>query len=206
LNQSKIEEKKMADYWEEETRENLVKLKEYKTAELEIISESLEQRHELESQFAELTRKTKEENLLAELKAYQSASGSMAKLLGLGIKQQAMVMIPFEIAEATKEMAKFFGTRNPSHLASSLRHALAAKQYAEAAKSSAKGAGGGAGAGVGTRIGAEKPAEEKPAPKTATIVVNVGDGIILNPKEFVRNIIDGINEAYRDNVKLEFAR
>jgi len=194
----------MADYWEEEARENLEKLKAYKATELGIISESLEQRHQLESQFAELTRKTKEENLLLELKAYQSASGTMAKLLGLGIKQQAMIMIPFEIAEATKEMGKFLGTRDPRHLAASLKHALAVKQYAEVAKTSSKGAGAGAGT-TGAGAGAEKAEAEKPVSKTATVVVNVGDGVVLNPKEFVRQLIDGLNEAYRDNVKLEFA-
>jgi len=195
----------MDDYKsEEEARNNLEQLQEYKEAELAIIADAEDRRYQLESQYAELTRSLKEQSLASELTAYKSASGSVAKLLGIGIKAQATIMIPFEIAEATKDMAKFLSTRDPSFLAASLKHALAAKQYADAAKTAAHAGSIGGGGGEGGAAGAEK-AKEETKPRAATVVVNVGDGVVVNPKEFTRQLIEGLNEAYRDNVKIEFA-
>jgi hypothetical protein len=117
-------------------------------------------------------------------------------------------MIPFEIAETTKEMAKFLATKDPSHLSASLKHALAVKQYAEAAKTSAPGGRGSGGEGGGHIRGAEgRRAEETEREKShrALVVVNVGDGIVVNPKEFTRQLVKGLNEAYKDNVSIEFA-
>jgi sugar (pentulose or hexulose) kinase len=140
---------------------------------------------------------------MAELKAYQSSVSSVAKLVGAGIKEQALIMIPFEIAEATKEMADFFATKDPSHLAASLKHALAVKQYADAAKTSAPSSSGGASGGSASAPSAE-PERGQPE-HHARVVVNVGDGVVINPKEFTRQLVEGLNEAYRDNVRIEFA-
>jgi len=183
---------------------SLEKLREYKQAELEIIAEAEARRHQLEAQFAELTRRVKEESLASEVNAQKSAAGSMAKLLGAGIKAQAMIMIPFEIAEATKELGSFLATKDPSHLAASLKHALAVKQYADAAKTSARH-GGDSGGGQAAPA-AQAPSAQPPAPaKSGTVVVNIGEGIVTDPKAFARKIVEGLNEAYRDNVNIEFA-
>ncbi len=184
-------------------KSELDQLRANKQAELEIIKQAEEQRHQLEQHFSELTRKVKERNLASEINAYQSAAGSVAKFLGAGIKQQAMIMIPFEIAEATKEMADFFATKDPTHLASSLKHLLAVKQYADAAKTSA-GSGASGSGGSSTAPPAESPEDQ--TRHKARVVVNVGDGVVINPKEFVRQLVDGLNEAYRDNVRIEFAQ
>ena len=198
----------MADNPEQE-QNNLEMLRQYKQMEPDIVSEAETRRYQIESQFAELTRRTKEDSLVSEVTAMKSAAGSMAKILGAGIKEQAMIMIPFELAEATKDMGMFLSTRDPSFLLASLKHALAIKQYADAAKSSASaGGGGGVGAGgVGGAgaLGTGPQAEATPATKSARVVVNVGDGVITQPKEFVRQLVQGLNEAYRDNVDVEFA-
>jgi len=198
----------MADNPEQE-QNNLQRLREYKQMELDIVSEAETRRYQLESQFAELTRRTKEDSLVSEVTAMKSAAGSMAKILGAGIKEQAMIMIPFELAQATKDMAMFLSTKDPSFLLASLKHALAIKQYADAAKSSASAGGGGGagGSGVGGAgpLAAGRQPEAVPAPKNARVVVNMGEGVITQPKEFVRQLVQGLNEAYRDNVDVEFA-
>jgi len=190
--------------WSQEQAENyLENLRAHKEAVLEIIYQAEQRRYEIEKQFSDLVQKTKQESWLSEINAYKSSAQILGKLLGLGIKQMAMVMIPFEIAEATKEMANFLATRDPSHLAASLKHALAVKQYAQAAKTS-KGVSTGGGAVVG-RAPHLPRAQERAPRHTAHIVVNVGDGVVVHPKEFARQIIEGLNEAYRDNVVIEFA-
>jgi hypothetical protein len=199
----------MVDYSEQSTNQELDRLRQYKEAELAVIADAEARRYEIEKQYAELTSRLKQNSLAAELKAYQSAAGSMAKLLGLGIKEQAMVMIPFEIAEATMEMGKFLATKDPSHLAASLKHALAVKQYADAAKTSASADSGSSGAEAGkgsTGAGTSSSGSEniKP-PSTSTVIVNIGDGVVTDPKSFARQLIEGLNEAYRDNVNIEFA-
>jgi len=193
----------------EQAQNNLEMLRQYKQMELDIVSEAETRRYQLESQFAELTRRTKEDSLVSEVTAMKSAAGSMAKILGAGLKEQAMIMIPFELAEATKDMGMFLSTKDPSFLLASLKHALAVKQYADAAKSSASAGGGGGvgggGAGGAGPLGTGPQAEAIPAPKSARVVVNMGDGVITQPKEFVRQLVQGLNEAYRDNVDVEFA-
>ena len=93
-------------------------------------------------------------------------------------------MIPFEIAEATKEMADFLATKDPSHLAASLKHALAVKQYADAAKTSAPASSGGTSGGSASAPSAEP--ERTRHEHRARLVVNVEDGVVINPKEFTR--------------------
>jgi hypothetical protein len=192
----------------EQDQINLEQLREYKQMELDIVSEAEAQRYQIESQFAELTRRSKEDSLVSEITAMKSASGTMAKTLGSGIKEQAMLMIPFELAEATKDMGMFLSTKDPSYLLASLKHALAIKQYADAAKSSAPSAGGASAGGAGgnsdARLSAPK-AEAAPPNRNSSIVVNMGDGVITQPKEFVRQLVSGLNEAYQDNVDVEFA-
>jgi len=190
--------------WSQEQAESyLENLRAHKEAVLEIIYQAEQRRYEIEKQFSELVQKTKQESRLSEINAYKSSAQTLGKLLGLGIKQMAMVMIPFEIAEATKEMANFLATRDPSHLAASLKHALAVKQYAQAAKTS-KSVSTSAGA-LGRTAPRVPRAQEKALRQKAHIVVNVGDGVVVHPKEFARQIIEGLNEAYRDNVVIEFA-
>jgi len=198
----------MADYSEQNANQDLDKLRQYKEAELAVIADAEARRYEIEAQYAHLTSQLKQNSLAAELKAYQSAASSMAKLLGLGIKEQAMVMIPFEIAEATMEMGKFLATKDPGHLAASLKHALAVKQYAEAAKTSASADSGGGGSEAGKGSSGASPSGTDSASsgnKSATVIVNIGDGVVTDPKAFARQLIDGLNEAYHDNVNIEFA-
>jgi len=106
-------------------------------------------------------------------------------------------------------MGKFLATKDPSHLAASLKHALAVKQYADAAKTSASADSGSSGAEAGkgsTGAGTSSSGSEniKP-PSTSTVIVNIGDGVVTDPKSFARQLIEGLNEAYRDNVNIEFA-
>jgi len=132
----------------------------------------------------------------------------MAGLLGGSIRDQAKVMVPFEIAEATKEFARFLGTKDPAALASSLKHALAASQYAAAAKASAGAtAGGGGSAGPGGQGAGSAPGtqgrEDEPSHHTR-LIVNVGRQVgIVDTYEFARTLIDAINENIKDDVILE---
>lgn len=91
-------------------------------------------------------QRAKEENI----KAY-TKSARLGVQIAIGeTKLLSKIFAGFEIAEAAKEMGRFLGTKDPSHLVSSLQHILAAKQYLKAAKgASGGGGGGGAGAGAG---------------------------------------------------------
>lgn len=140
-----------------------------------------------------------------QLASYQSMANSLAGLLGGSIRDQAKVMVPFEIAEATREFARFLGTHDPTALAASLKHALAARQYAAAAKAGHPGGGesggGGAGSGAGLKPAAQLKEEEK---RHARVVVNVGRRIgVVDTYEFARTLIDAINENLSDDVVLE---
>lgn len=92
-----------------------------------------------------VAEKTKAEAYKA---SYTQAARVGAKLLIDDQRTLAAVEGGFEIAAATKEMGEFLGTKDPSHLVSSLEHALAAKQFFAVAKqssASAKSGGGGGG-------------------------------------------------------------
>lgn len=146
-----------------------------------------------------------------QVKSYASSAKSMAKLLGAGIREQALVMIPFEIAEATKEFARFLGTGDPMALASSLQHALAVKQYAEAAGAGARGHSGGHGAAGGvSRPPLTPPAETEPS-RTGRIIIegakrDPNETIVLTGEQLYQ-MVDGINRKWREgSIVLEFAR
>lgn len=195
---------------EESLKAREILISEYSDRENAILDRTSEERAQKTAFWENLITETKAGAQRSQVSSYQSTAKTLGKLLGMGIKEQAMVMIPFEIAEATKEMAQFLATKDPTHLAASLKHTLAVGQYAAAAKSGA-GAGvssaGAAGAASSTRQ--EIPSQEKEQTqetgRAATVVVNVGEGVVTHPKEFARQIIDGLNEAYRDDVHIEFA-
>jgi len=173
----------------------------------------------LEAAYAEKSERTQWwEGMITELRqnaysqqlsSYKGLARSMATLLGGSIQDQAKIMVPFEIAEATKEFARFLGTRDPGALASSLKHALAAKQYAAAAKAgspgeSSGGQGGGGKGGAGQGPGGEAPGKEDR--RTARVIVNVDRRIgLVDTYEFARTLIDSINENLSDDVVLEAA-
>jgi len=139
-----------------------------------------------------------------QLTSYKSLARSMGPLLGASIRDQAKVMIPFEIAESTKEFARFLGTKDPSALASSLKHALSARQYASAAKvGGASGGGGAARSGGGSAGPAGHSGGSEPS-RHARVIVNVGRQVgVVDTYEFARTLIDAINENVGDDVVLE---
>jgi hypothetical protein len=191
-----------------QAREMLIS--EYAEREKAILDQSSEDRAQKTAFWENLITETKINAQRSQVTSYQSTAKSLAKLLGIGIKDQAMVMIPFEIAEATKEMAQFLATKDPTHLAASLKHTLAVSQYAAAAKTGAGAGGGAAGMSASApRDRSEGLSETEGAPEEsrhrATVVVNVGEGVVTHPKEFARQLIDGLNEAYHDDVYIDFA-
>jgi len=97
--------------------------------------------------------------------AYKQSARVGVQLLINDVAAQSKIMAAFEVAEGTKAFAKFLETKDPTFLLSSLQHALAAKQYLEAAKSGGGGGGGrgGGGGGVGGgRRDTETPGREEP--------------------------------------------
>ena len=173
------------------------------------------EREALEQSYTEMAERTQWwEGMITELRvsanaqqlsSYRSLAGSMSNLLGGSIRQQAKLMVPFEIAESTKEFARFLGTKDPSALASSLKHALAARQYAAAAKSSAGGSASVGGAASGAPAATAAQGEEKPS-RQARVIVNVDRQVgVVDTYEFARTLIDAINENVSDDVVLEVA-
>ncbi len=198
------------DSLEETLQAREMLIREYADREKAILDQSSQDRAQKTSFWENLITETKINAQRSQVTSYQSTAKSLGKLLGIGIKEQAKVMIPFEVAEATKEMAQFFATKDPTHLAASLKHTLAISQYAAAAKTSAGAGQGAAGmSGSAPRSRGERLSETQSAPEEslhrATVVVNVGEGVVIHPKEFARQLIDGLNEAYHDDVHIDFA-
>jgi len=174
---------------------------EYLRREIDLTDRAGAERAERSAWWEDLVTKNRRESFGAQLSSYQSIAKSMATLLGASISEQAKVMVPFEIAEATKEFARFLGSGDPAALASSLRHTLAARQYAAAAKSGGGGGSGGAGGGGGEKRRAEPAAPDR---KQARVVVNVGRQVgLVDTYEFARSLIESINENLSDDVILE---
>ena len=195
---------------EETLQAREILIRDYMEKEKSMLDQSSQERAEKAAFWENLITETKVSAQRAQVSSYQSTAKTIARFLGIGIKEQAMLMIPFEVAEATKEMALFLATKDPSHLAASLKHTLAVSQYAAAAKTSAGAGASSAGSGSSAaRAGAGGSPENKGASERdrrhATVVVNVGDGVVTHPKEFARQMIDGLNEAYQDDVHIEFA-
>ncbi len=181
-------------------------LSEYANRELALVDQTLSQRAEKVGWWESLITETRLGAWSQQMSSYKSLAKSMAGLLGSSVKEQAKVMIPFEIAEATKELARFLGSGDPRALASSLKHALAAKQYASSAKSAGAApvsGGGAASARATTAAVAGEPGREERAGQTR-VVVNVGRQVgVVDTYEFARNLIDAINENVGDDVVLE---
>ena len=186
-----------------EERERL--LAEHLARERELREQAAEERAERTRFWAELTSDLQQNAWSSQLGAFKSMAGSMAGLLGSSIKEQAKIMVPFELAEATREFARFLGSRDPGALASSLRHALAARQYAAVAKSAAGGAPSGGGSAGGGRGGpAARAGDSEPSRGSARVIVNVGhQTALVDTYEFARTLIDAINENLDDDVILE---
>jgi hypothetical protein len=148
----------------------------------------------------------------AQLKSYQSCSQSAAKLLGLGIKEQALIMAPFEIAESVKEFAKFLSTGDPMALASSAEHALAAALYIKAAGAAGGGGGGsgggGGGAGAKSQTGTSAPQEPE---RTGKIIIEGAkrdaNEVIQLTSEQLYKMVDALNRKWKEgSIILDFAR
>lgn len=189
-----------------QAREDLIR--EHMEKEAAMLEAASEERAERTAFWENMITETRANAQSAQVSAYQSTAQTIARFLGTGIREQALIMIPFEIAEATKEMAQFLATRDPSHLASSLKHTLAVTQYAAAAKTGAAAGASSGGAGAvnsGPSGATQKPGEAERERHRAKVVVNVGEGVVTNPREFARQMVDGLNEAYQDDVHIEFA-
>jgi len=172
--------------------------------EQELIDRSMAERAERMRWWEEMVSQNTAATSSKNLAAYQSVARSMAALLGGSIKDQAAIMVPFEIAESAQDFAKFLGSGDPTALAASLQHALAAKQYATVAKTGvAGGGGGGHGGGGGGKREEAAPAPER---KPTRVIVNVGRGVgVIDTYEFARGLIGAINENLSDDVVLEVA-
>jgi len=99
---------------------------------------------EIQLRRMEQTRKfTEAEEVAARARkeAWKDSALSGAELMIDDLEQLAKVKAGFEIAEGTKEMALFLGTRDPAHLASSLQHFVAAKRYLKSAEGGSSGSG-----------------------------------------------------------------
>ena len=148
----------------------------------------------------------------AQLKSYQSCSRSAAKLLGLGIKEQALIMAPFEIAESVKEFAKFLSTGDPMALASSAEHALAAALYIKAAGAAGGGGGGSGGGGSASGVARAPKENQNPEPeRTGKIIIEGAkrdaNEVIQLTGEQLYQIVDGINAKWKEgSIVLDFAR
>ncbi len=180
-------------------------LEQYLGSEREKLETSYSDKAGTVSRWESLISDLRQSSWSEQLSSYGKLAGSMATLLGGSVKDQAKVMIPFEIAEATKEFARFLGTKDPTALASSLKHALAAQQYAKAAKS-----GGGSVAGYrtgGQGSAAETaPSNSDPETRQTRVVVDVGRNVgLIDTYDFARELIDAINENLSDDVILEVA-
>jgi len=192
-----------------EAREQM--LQDYAERERDHLAQTSEERAEKTIYWENLITQTKTQSQSLQVKSYASSAKIMAQFLGMGIREQALVMIPFEIAEATKEFARFLGTGDPMALASSLQHALAVKQYAEAASAGGGGhGGGGGGAGGVSRPPAAPQAEEEPA-RTGRIIIegakrDSNETITLTGEQLYE-IVDGINSKWKEgSIVLDFAR
>lgn len=177
---------------------------EFLKREQELCDRAGAERAERQAWWDGLVTQNRRESFSAQLGSYQSLTRSMGALLGASIAEQAKLMIPFEVAEATKEFARFLGSGDPAALASSLRHTLAARQYAAAAKTGGGGGhGGGGGGGGGDKRKTEAADSDR---KTARVVVNVGRQVgMVDTYEFARGLIEAINENLADDVVLEVA-
>jgi hypothetical protein len=134
----------------------------------------------------------------------------MGKLFGLGVREQSLLMIPFEIAEGVKEFAKFLGTGDPMALASSVQHGLAAALYAKAAGTAGGGggnAGGGGGGGGGAAAKTQAPVVQPE--RTGTIII---EGIRPNEQitltgDQLYALVDSLNQKWKEgSIVLDFAK
>lgn len=179
------------------------------SSESEMVEQALSERSQQVKWWEDTITRTRKDSWAQQLSSYHSLAGSLAGLLGASVKEQAKVMVPFEVAEATKEFARFIGSKDPSALASSLKHTLAAKQYAAVAKAGSAGsASGGRAGGTGgeRQDGVASSREEEARSRQARVIVNVGRKVgVVDTYDFARTIIDAINENIRDEVILEVA-
>jgi hypothetical protein len=100
------------------------------------------------------------------------------------LEQLAKVKAGFEIAEGTKEMALFLGTRDPSHLASSLQHFVAAKRYLKSAEGGSSGSGSSGGGRNKPKPQDLKDEEDQYRDRTSltSLIVNFHGGVLNGDK------------------------
>lgn len=141
---------------------------------------------------------------------YQQALQNMGQMLGIGNKQMAMLMIPFELAHAAADFAEGIWPPNPAALAAGTAHLAAAASWAQVAKASAKGKGGGeTGGGGGGRGrgggGGQVPGAgraQPPVRRQEIVIYGAGrkDDIVINPEAFAKNIIEQVSEQWEADV------
>jgi hypothetical protein len=195
-----------------QARESLVQ--DYADRESGILAKAQAERAQQTIYWENLITQTTLQAQSLQMKSYAASAKSMAKSLGAGIREQALLMIPFEVAEATKEFARFLSTGDPLALASSLQHALAVKQYAEAAGGGGhQGGGGGAGGGGagGTRSAAAAESAEAEPSRSGRIIIegalrDSNEQITLTGEQLYQ-IVDGLNAKWKEgSIVLDFAR
>ena len=151
--------------------------------------------------------KAREENL----KAAEDIAGSIGDALGVGQKTMALVKIPLEGALAAVDFAAAmtdFAT--PGGQAAGVAHMVASAAHLDAAVQLAKAAGAAGGShsasgGSGGGGSSSSPAAAPAAPaKQSSVVVNLGGRGLFN-KNDIKDLVLGLNEAWRDNVHIEFA-
>jgi hypothetical protein len=154
----------------------------------------------------------------AERDAAKENITAIADLFGVGLKEQAAIMVPWEVAEAASDFADFLGG-NPVALAASLAHAAAAKSWIEAAQGVGGGggsSGGGGGGGGGKNKGKHGRGDDLPGRNSEArrdegwgdITIDTGKlsgKMIMGDAGDISNFFLGqLNQKYRQHAKINW--
>jgi hypothetical protein len=179
-----------------------------KTVEWDAAMDKETKKHQIEEQ------KIGEAQLAAyqkELDAAISLVSTAGDAFGASAKEKAAAQIPLEVAQIAIDIAKVADNFQDPPVAAGYAAAAAAPTLAlgKLVEAAAGKGSGSAPSSVGGGSGGSSSSQASAAPASpvhrSTVVVNVGDGVVTNPKEFAKQIVLGLNEAYRDNVNIEFA-
>jgi len=165
------------------------------------------------------TAKAKKESAKAQREALKSSTQSAANLLGVGLREQAAIMIPWEIADAASDFADFLTTKDATLLASSLANLEAAQSWGEATKSAKSGGGGGGGGkgrnrnkgGGGGGPGNDVPGRGTDAPQVGgfgNIRIDTGrlrGKMLMGDAGDIMNwTLSQLNQKYKQNARIDF--
>jgi len=205
---------------------DLQRLEADKQAELDMLNEFGLSTTEAEAYYnqrrADIQKKSaadRQAALHAESNTYKSATENMMNVLGMGAKQQAAIMIPWEIAEGIHDLAGGAWPPNPVQLLAASQHFVAAKQWADMAGSAgdSSGAGGGYGGSSGMGAAPEGALEMIPGANAAqpqlhktSVTIDLGrriaeGGYVQDIEGMFRDTLaDVLNQASNNDVHLEF--